>query len=285
MAPVPAADLAVPLTDDGRDMGDLVTPGLPCAQLAAQLLERLGEEGADEVGLQLARFGLVHLFLQREQALNIHHLVAQGVALEDGLQVGGIECAIHLLVEPGAHLGVIAVADGVDQQILETALLEHLPQDVEHPPLEGHTLNLQLLEQSLEDGAFARLHGHQVPEVADLGLTDPVDAAEALLQPVRVPRQVVIDHQVGVLQVHAFTGRVGRQQHPGGRVVAEQLLHLAPVLALDAAVDHHHRFLGPDQPADLHGQVVERVLVLGEEDELALPALGVAHLGRVLQQA
>jgi hypothetical protein len=70
-------------------------------------------------------------------------------------------------------------------------------------------LDFQLLEQALENVALARFGSHHVPQVADLGLADTVDAAEALLQAVRVPRQVVVDHQVGVLQVHAFAGRVG----------------------------------------------------------------------------
>jgi hypothetical protein len=69
-----------------------------------------------------------------------------------------------------------------------------------------------------------------------------------------------------------------------GGVVAEQLLHLAALFALDAAVDHDDRFLAADQAANLDGEVVERVAVLGEDDELALPAIGIAHLGRVLQQ-
>ncbi|MFN7871775.1 MAG: hypothetical protein ACK5QQ_06200 [Cyanobacteriota bacterium] len=44
--------------------------------------------------------------------------------------------------------------------------------------------------------------------MADLLLADPVDAPEALLQPVGVPGQVVIHHQVCPLQVHALPGRI-----------------------------------------------------------------------------
>jgi hypothetical protein len=53
-------------------------------------------------------------------------------------------------------------------------------------------------------------------------------------------------------------------------VVAEQLLHLAALFALDAAVDHDHGLFAADQAANLDGQVVQRVAVLGEDDELAL---------------
>ena len=65
---------------------------------------------------------------------------------------------------------------------------------------------IQLVQQFAIDIAFPRVVGDQVPEVADLGLTDTVDAAEALLQPVGIPWQVVVDHEVGALEVDAFAG-------------------------------------------------------------------------------
>ena len=77
--------------------------------------------------------------------------------------------------------------------------------------------------------------------MADLGLADAVDAAEALLQAVRVPGQVVVHHQVRALQVDALAGGVGGEQHLHLGVVQEALLRLAPLLAAHAAVDQHHR--------------------------------------------
>ena len=70
----------------------------------------------------------------------------------------------------------------------------------------------QFLQQTLVDGAFTRFPRDQVPEVANFLLTDAMNSSEALLQPVRVPGQIVIDHQVGALQVDAFPGGVGRYQ-------------------------------------------------------------------------
>ena len=40
-------------------------------------------------------------------------------------------------------------------------------------------------------------------------LADPVDPAHALLQPNRVPRQVVVDHQVAELEVDPLAGGLG----------------------------------------------------------------------------
>ena len=56
--------------------------------------------------------------------------------------------------------------------------------------------------------AATRFHSRQTSFLADA-----VDAAEPLLDAVRVPRQVVVDHQVGGLQVEALAGGVGGHQH------------------------------------------------------------------------
>ena len=196
----------------------------------------------------------------------------------------GIQRPFHFPVEASTDLRVIAVANGVDEKVFEAALLEHFSQDVEHAAAQGGALNFQLLEKSLEDIAFPGLCSHHVPEVADLRLADTVDTAKPLLQTIRIPRKVVIDHQVGVLKVHTLAGRIGCQQHSDLGIVAEQLLNLAAVFAFDAAMDVHHRFIAAQQPANLDLKVVERVAVLGEDDELALTTLGVAHLRGLLQQ-
>ena len=92
--------------------------------------------------------------------------------------------------------------------------------------------------------------------MADLGLADAVDAPEALLQPVRVPGEVVVDHQVRALQIDALARGVRRQQHLHFRVVPERLLHRQAFLAPDAAVDdddglladHRHHAVGMHAP-------------------------------------
>ena len=61
------------------------------------------------------------------------------------------------------------------------------------------------------DLAFASLAGDQVPKVADLLLADTVDSAEALFEPVGVPREVIVDHQVSVLEINAFARSIGCQ--------------------------------------------------------------------------
>ena len=61
--------------------------------------------------------------------------------------------------------------------------------------------------------AFACFLGDKIPQVTDFDLTNAVDTTESLLEPIGIPRQVVIDHQVRALQVHAFTRGVGGNEH------------------------------------------------------------------------
>ena len=107
-----------------------------------------------------------------------------------------------------------------------------------------------------------------------------VDAADPLLQPDGVPGDVVVDHQPAELQVDAFAGRLGGDEHLGR--LAELALGVdarsrrVAVADLHAAVD-----LGDGQAplaelaeraavAAVAGEVVERVLVLGEDEQLHL---------------
>ena len=119
--------------------------------------------------------------------------------------------------------------------------------------------------------------------MADLALANAMDATETLLQPVRVPGQVVVDHQVGVLQVHAFACRIGGQQHLDVLVLAELLLDTTTLVAVGAAVDLNHGLRPAQQAGDLAGQVVQRVAVFGEDDDLAAVAVRIEHQLTVLQ--
>ena len=85
--------------------------------------------------------------------------------------------------------------------------------------------------------------------MADLGLADAVDAAEALLDPVRVPRQVVVHHQMGALKVNAFARGVGGEQDLHLGIVPEGLLRLQALLAAHAAMDDDDGLLAAEQRA------------------------------------
>ncbi len=193
-AAVAAGDAAVAFAEEGGDVGDLVAAGLAAVEGAAERGEGAEEEGADEAGLEAAGFGAVHLLLHPVEAGGGERFLGEGVAFEQRLQVGVIEAVFDLAVEVGADRGILVVADRLDEQVAEAFLLEDLAEHVEDLALEGVAFGGDLLEEAVPDGALAGFAGHEAPEVAGFGLPDAVDPAKALLQPVGVPRQVIIDH-------------------------------------------------------------------------------------------
>ena len=119
--------------------------------------------------------------------------------------------------------------------------------------------------------------------MADLGLADAVNAAEPLLDAVRVPRQVVVDHQMrAALKVHAFAGGVVGDHHADDGIAVECRDGRAPRLARDAAVDDDDAVRANGR-RDLLLKVFERVARLGEDDDLAPKAGGGVADDRVVQ--
>jgi hypothetical protein len=96
------------------------------------------------------------------------------------------------------------------------------------------------------------------PQAAYLELADAVDPAEALFESVRVPGQVVVDHQVRPLEVEALTGGVGGNQDLAVEVLGELLGDPAPLPPPYAAMDGDDSSGAPEESADTVGQVPAR---------------------------
>ena len=84
------ADDAVAFYHVGRNVAHLVAACLAAAQFAAHHLEGFAEKSADEMRLQLARFGLVHFFADGVKVVQAHVVFDQGVAGHQVLQVLGV---------------------------------------------------------------------------------------------------------------------------------------------------------------------------------------------------
>ena len=150
-------------------------------------------------------------------------------------------------------------------------------------PLKRFVDYFELGEQTMIDFAFAGFLGHEVPEMADLLLANAVDAPEALFEAVRIPRQVVIDHEIGVLEVHAFTGSIGGEKDTDFGVGTEQGLAFPAFVAVRAAVNGNDGVGRAEDAADFPLQIVQGVAVLGEDYHLALATTCIAHVGIVLE--
>ena len=121
--------------------------------------------------------------------------------------------------------------------------------------------------------------------MADLGLADTVHASEALFNPVRVPGQVVIHHQVGALQVDAFAGRIGGYQHLYLGVTAKGVLGVVAFFTFHAAVDQHHCFRPALKGGDALLQIRQGVPVFCEDHQLlAWRGLGLRDIPGAVRQ-
>ena len=182
--------------------------------------------------LKATSFSTLHVLADRADAGDIHRVGSQGAVLKQAPQMVVVQGMFDHLRQPGAGFGLVAVADRLQEQFPQRAVVEHeTPQDVEDLTTEGAAFFIQLFKQPVADFALAGILGYQVPKVAHFGLTDAVDASEPLLQTVGIPREVVIDHQVPALQVDAFTGGIGGNEDFDLLVLHECVLGLATFLA------------------------------------------------------
>ena len=112
-----------------------------------------------------------------------------------------------------------------------------------------------------------------------------MDAPHALFQTNGIPRYVVVDHEPAELEVDTFAGGLGRDEDLS--IFAELALGVdarawrVAVANLHSAVD-----LGDGQVplAEFADQIIERILVLGENEELELGVLENALISEQLLQ-
>ena len=156
LAAVAAREPAVAFADRGGNVGDLESPGFATVDRAAELVECLQEERPHEERLKAAGFGPLHLFLHRVEPIRRHRFLRQGVAVEQRLQVVVVEGVVDLLRQAGTHFGLVAVADGLHEQVLEAHAFEHFAEDVEDAALAGRRSRSAA---SPGDGGRRRLRG------------------------------------------------------------------------------------------------------------------------------
>lgn len=118
------ADQPVSVADQGWNMGDLVTPGLPFFHGAAQTLEGLAEKGLDVMGLQPLGVSPFHLFSDSADTAGVHTVVDQGAVIKQITQLFPIQGMIQDRGQISLHLWPLPVADRLDEQFAQRFSLE-----------------------------------------------------------------------------------------------------------------------------------------------------------------
>ena len=262
-------DEAVAVADGRGHVGHLIAARLPLPHGPSELLEGFEEKRLDVVGLQPTGLGAFHLLAHPGYPAGVHGVMRQGALVKQGLEPGAIHRPGNRLRESGAYLRALAIANRLEQEVTQWPTRElELAKHVEDLPTEGRTGLIEFVEQGAVHFAFAGLLSDEVPQVTHLCLANAVDTAEALLQAVGVPRQVIVHHQMGALQVDPLPSRVGGEQHLHLGIVPECLLGLQALLAAHAAVDDNDRLLAPEQCAHTRVEIAQGITVLGEDDQL-----------------
>ena len=145
----------------------------------------------------------------------------------------------QLSVRQGANrlhnlLPVASIRHGVDNQLAQIAF-QQFTNHIEHA-VGAHLLAdaFQLFQQGCQHLALACVVRHEVIDMHLARLPIAMDAPHALLQAVRVPRNVVVDHQRAELQVNALAPRLGGDHHL--RLVAKLMFRLNARVEVHAAV-------------------------------------------------
>jgi hypothetical protein len=103
--------------------------------------------------------------------------------------------------------------------------------------------------------------------VTNLGLTDSVNATEALLKPVLIPLQIVVHHPVSTLEVDALSSGIGSEKHLYFGIVKKGFLRFSSLLSAHPAMDHHYGAGAAEQRCDLIVEIIQRVAVFGEQHQ------------------
>ena len=120
--------------------------------------------------------------------------------------------------------------------------------------------------QAIEHLRLPRTSADQVKDVHGPPLANPIDSADALFEPHRIPRQLEVDDEpAGLVKVQAFARGVGGQQDPDGSR-RELFEHTQPFVARQAAVENDGRL------AQRRLKVQQRVSILGEDDDRLVDA-------------
>ena len=86
---------------------------------------------------------------------------------------------------------------------------EHLADHVVYASAQIAAHLVQLLEKALKKPSLDRVLGKEIEDDARRVLANPMDAPHSLLQAHRIPRKVVIDHQMAELEVDSLSRGLG----------------------------------------------------------------------------
>ena len=106
-----------------------------------------------------------------------------------------------------------------------------------------------------------------------------MDAAESLLNTIRIPRKIVVDHQIGSLKIQAFSCSIGRHKDTHPWIVDETFLHFLALVPIHAAMNGFDGLGHAKQCSDTTFEILKSIPMLGEHNHLVrlIRRTGIQH--------
>ena len=118
--------------NDGGDIGDLKAFGLPVVGLAAESLESLAEERGDEVRLEPAGLGSLHVLADYSDLAGVHRIGGQCPLFDELANLIMVEGFLDNLVESRATSGLSPYRTASRSSSRSGRLLKKLAENIEH---------------------------------------------------------------------------------------------------------------------------------------------------------
>src|SRR5260370_4540771 len=161
------------------------------------------------------------------------------------------------------------------QHIFQADLVERqqLTNHVENTVAQLSPDLFQLAEETVENGSLDGIRRDKIEDIDIRTLPDTRNAPHTLFQPVGVPGNVVVNHQVTELEVDAFTCRLGGDTNL--RRLVKALSRFAPEHSVHPAMD----LTGCVAPfLQVTAQVFQRVTMFGKDQQFASPIVQLVEL-------
>src|SRR5262249_6881308 len=148
------------------------------------------------------------------------------------------------------------------QDALNMRRWQDLPNHIKHGVVvQGITDFLELIKQTLQHTTLDGIGSHKIEDQTIALLAIAVNAAHALLKPIRIPGDVIVEQDVAALEVDPFASRLRGHQDLNS-AISELLLGEQPRAWVVAGAWPHAAMDGADAEApglETVYQIIERV--------------------------
>ena len=188
-----------------------------------------------------------------------------------------VNSAIYNLKESRLDFVFFSILNGLKQKIFQGTFFKQFAEHIIDTAAQGFAGSLKFFQEAGIDFSLAGVFSDKIPKMADLNLTNPVNASEALFNFIGIPGQIVVDHQMPTLKVHTFSSGIVGNENQQVPVLHEPLHHLTPCLAGHTAMDDSNGIMPSQSRLDFLPQILQCVFGLREDDQLAAMAIGIKH--------